>query len=150
MVTSGGSPKYLHPTIADDFQYSVDFGTKIDLRRRTSGSDVTSAQSLFALILTRVLAFARTDGQISSLPSAFDALSRVLPARGTVASTNATLRSKPGFAPSTTLLSWGRANRTLVLQAQSQIPAAIQLVSNKALMYRAGAVGRTRCISEPW
>lgn len=138
MATSGGSPIYLHPK---KFQYTVDFATKIDLRSPAPGYDVTSQQCLFALILTRVLKFASLDGQIATLPSAFAGLSSVLPARGTVASTTATLTRKSGFTPVTTLLSWGSANKPLVLQAQSQIPSAIQLVSDKALMYRAGAVG---------
>ncbi|MDQ2777344.1 MAG: hypothetical protein M3Y57_20865 [Acidobacteriota bacterium] len=142
IATSGGSPKYLHPSTGDNWQYSVDFATKIDLRRPAPGVPVSFAQCLFALILTRVLSFARTDGQINTLPSAFDALARVLPARGTVASSTATLVGKSGFSPTTTLLSWGAANKTLVLQAQSQIPAAIRLVSDKGLMYIAGAVGQ--------
>lgn len=142
MATTTGSPKYLHPTIADNWQYTVDFATKNDLRRQAPGFDVTPTQCLFALILTRVLAFARADRQITALPPAFDALTGVLPARGKVASTPATLRRKPGFAPVTTLLSWGTANRTLVIQAQSQIPAAIKLISDKGLMYPPGVVGQ--------
>jgi hypothetical protein len=64
MATSGGSPLYLHPTTANKQQYTVDFSSRIDLRAPASGSPVTFIQSLFALVITRVLAYARIDGQV--------------------------------------------------------------------------------------
>ena len=137
MATSGGSPLYLHPTTANKQQYTVDFSTRIDLRAPTPGSPVTFVQSLFALVLTRVLGYALTDGQVTvrEVPQPFRSLAAVLPARGQVASTSATLVAKAGFSPATTLLDWGKTNKIAVLEANKQIVPAIQLISARGLMY---------------
>ena len=139
MATTAGSPRYLRPTVATGNQYTVDFPSKIDLRANAPGSSVSFRESLFALVLTRCLAFARLDGQIRStdVPRVFSELEAVLPARGQVASSTATLRAKTGFSPTTTLLDWGRANSAKVKLAQSQVAPAVKLISDHELMYPA-------------
>jgi hypothetical protein len=139
MATTAGSPRYSRPTVATGNQYTVDFPTRIDLRANTPGSSVSFRESLFALALTRCLAFAQIDGQIRStdVPRVFSDLAAVLPARGQVASSTATLRAKPGFSPATTLLDWGRANSAKVKLAQSQVAPAVKLISDHELMYPA-------------
>lgn len=143
MATTAGSPHYLNPTVAGSNQYTVDFPTKIDLRANAPGSSVSFRECLFALVLTRCLAFARIDGQILStdVPRVFSDLAAVLPARGQVASSTATLRAKTGFSPTTTLLDWGRANSAKVKLAQSQVAAAVKLISDHELMYPASPPG---------
>jgi hypothetical protein len=139
LATSGGSPLYKNSTISGP-QYTVDIPTKIDLRAATPGSPVSSMECLFALIITRCLAYAEIEGQVNptEVPKSFKDLRAVLPQRGEVASSTATLRAKPGFSPTTTLLDWGRANAANVKTAQGAVDAAIKLITERELMYVGG------------
>jgi hypothetical protein len=140
-----GSPWYLQPRpSAERHQYTVDFPTKIDLRASTGIRNFSFEQCLFALVLTRCLAYAQIDNQVApaEVPDTFKDLASVLPPRGKVASTPATLR-KPGFSPSslaggaerTTLLDWGRTNKDKVEKAFNQRFTAVDLISRRELMY---------------
>ncbi|HYU31889.1 MAG TPA: hypothetical protein VEW48_06980 [Thermoanaerobaculia bacterium] len=144
MATTGGSPLYKNPTISGP-QYTVDIPTKIDLRAATPGSPVTLVECLFALTITRCLAYAEIEGQVNAreVPASFKDLRAGFPQRGQVASSTATLAAKPGFSPTTTLLDWGRANAAKVKTAQKDIDAAIKLISDRELMYVGGYPGPT-------
>ncbi len=139
MATPGGSPLYKNSTISGS-QYTVDIPTRIDLRAATPGSPVTLMECLFALTITRCLAYAQKEGQVNDteVPTTFKELRAGLPDRGQIASSTATLRAKPGFSPATTLLDWGRANAAKVKTAQKDIDAALKLISSRELMYVGG------------
>jgi hypothetical protein len=142
-ATSSGTPFYLRPTSSSP-QLTVDIPNLIDLRSPSTGSPVTPAECLFALVLSRCLAYAVTDGQVrpTEVPAPFRALAGLLPARGQIASTTRTHRAKPGFVPTTTLLDWGTVNRSNVKDAQKGLNAAIKLVSERWLMYMGAEAGQ--------
>jgi hypothetical protein len=135
-ATLGGSPRYKHGAPS----YMVDVPTLIDLRTPPTDGDVSYAEALYALVLTRCLDYAETEGLISSsdVPEAFGDLSWHLPKRGTVASSQEMLKAKGAFAPTTTLIDWGRQYRDLVKAAQKQIDAAIGIIADRELMYPGG------------
>jgi hypothetical protein len=145
MATMGGSPLYLKSSIPNqEFQYTVDFPVKIDLRRPAPGFPISSEESLFALILTRWLAYAQVDAQVAfdKVPAPFRELAKLMPRRGQIASTSATLKTKSAFKPTTTLLDWGASNKDLVKAARARVSAAIALISDSKLIYPSGYPSR--------
>jgi hypothetical protein len=140
MATKGGSPMYLRSHL-----YTVDFPTRVDFRAIPPGYPVAFEQALYALILSRWLAFAQVDGQVSSteVPPPFKELAKALPQRGQVASTLATLKAKAGFSPTTTLLDWAKINQPQVTAAMAKRDAAIGLISDRKLVYSSGYPDRT-------
>ncbi|MBS1717786.1 MAG: hypothetical protein JSS72_08650 [Armatimonadetes bacterium] len=134
LVTPGGSPVYLNPTTADKWQYTVDFPTKIDLRRPTNAA-LSSGECLYGVVLTRVLNFAKKKGLVRRIPAEFEELYRVLPARGMIASANQTQKTNGAFRPTTTLLSWGLANHDKVKAAQGRVTEAVGIISQSQLLY---------------
>jgi hypothetical protein len=142
MATTGGSPMYLP---ISSHLYTVDFPRKVDLRRKDPGYLIAFDQALYALILSRWLAFAQVDGQVNStkVPSPFKELSKVLPQRGQLASTLATLTAKAGFSPVTTLLDWATVNQDQVRAAMTERDTAIGLISDQKLVYSSGYPDRS-------
>lgn len=135
-ATPGGSPRYLQ----GGSHYVVDVPLLIDLRSAAAGSAVTPTEALFALSITRCLDFAEKEGLVSSseVPATFKSLRAGLLPRGEIASSQETLKAKPGFLPQTTLLDWGNLYAAKVKAAQRDVIAAVKLISDHELIWPGG------------
>ncbi len=86
-LQAGEAPLYLNASSAPK-PYTVEFSVKVNLRAPAHGFPIGFAECLYALALTRCLAFAQVDGQVklTEVPPASELSPVYCRARGTVAS----------------------------------------------------------------
>ena len=144
MSTEGGSPLYpsISPSTSPYKHYTVDFPTRIDLRK------ADTQRALFAISITRCLHYAQLDGQINStdVPKEFKDLEFGLPKRGKIASTDLTCKPKGTFTPDITLQHYWDKNKGKISMAlregkkgeDSPMSKAFRLISGRQLIYSSG------------